>query len=80
MAACAVLGAWFSINLISIAMANATFVSEHGWFALKEGGLMQFIGIISKSAAVFFSYLIFKAIETELISRWRKAGHKDVEH
>ena len=80
MAVCAAIGAWFSINLLSIAMANVKFVSEHGWFALKEGGLIQFTSILLKSSAVFLSYLMFKAIETELISRWRKAGYQDFEH
>jgi hypothetical protein len=69
----ATLVAWVSFGLINIAMANYGFLSRHGLMGLREGGLLQVIEILAKAALVLGAYLVFKATETELIHRWRKA-------
>lgn len=74
LAASAALVAWISFGLINLAMSNVGFLSRHGLLALREGGLLQLIGIGARSAIVLAAYLLFKAIETELIHRWREAG------
>lgn len=68
---CATLGAWISVDLIRLAMANFDFLSRHGLMAIREGGLLQLMGIGFRGFVVLVVYLAFKAIETELIYRWR---------
>jgi hypothetical protein len=70
----AVVVAWVSFGLINVAMANYGFVARHGLTALREGGLLQMVGIAAKAALVLGSYMVFKATETELIHRWRRAS------
>ena len=70
----ATLVAWVSFGLINLAMANFGFVSRYGITALREGGLLQMLEIAAKAALVLAAYLVFKAVETELIHRWRNAG------
>lgn len=68
---CATLVAWISLGLINLAMANYDFVTRHGLLALREGGLLQMLEIGGKGLVVLAAYLVFKAVETELIQRWR---------
>lgn len=74
LAASATLVAWISFGLINLAMSNVGFLSRHGFLALREGGLLQLIGIGARAAVVLLAYLLFKAVETELIHRWRAEG------
>lgn len=70
MGVCAVIFAWNSVNLATLAMANFRFLKDAGWFAVMEGGLWQ-LGEISISAVLSLaSYFGFKACEHELIDRW----------
>lgn len=71
---CAALVAWISFGLINLAMANFDFLTRHGLMAVREGGLLQLIGIGLRAGIALGAYLLFKAIETELIHRWRDAG------
>lgn len=66
--------AWLSFGLINLAMANVDFLTRHGLMALYEGGLLQLLGIGLRSGIALAAYVLFKAIETELIYRWRAAG------
>jgi hypothetical protein len=72
--ASAALVAWISFGLINLAMANIDFLTRHGLLALREGGLLQLLEISAKACVALAAYLTFKAIETELIHRWREAG------
>ena len=72
--ASAALVAWISFGLINLAMANFDFLTRHGLLAVREGGLRQLLEIGGKAAVALAAYLLFKAIETELIHRWRDAG------
>jgi hypothetical protein len=74
LAVCATLVAWISFGLINVAMSNAEFLARYGFLALREGGLLQLLEIGAKAAVALGGYLGFKAIETELIHRWREAG------
>jgi hypothetical protein len=73
-ASCATVVAWISFGLINMAMANFDFVTRHGLMGLRDGGLLQLLEISAKASVVLGAYLLFKAIETELIARWRNAG------
>lgn len=72
--ACATLVAWISFGLINIAMANFDFLTRYGLMAVREGGLLQLLGIGARAAVALAAYLTFKAVETELIHRWRDVG------
>jgi hypothetical protein len=50
------------------------FLTRYGLMALREGGLVQMLEIGLKAAVALAGYLVFKAVETELIHRWRDAG------
>jgi hypothetical protein len=71
---CATVVAWISVGLINLAMANFDFLSRHGLLAVREGGLLQLLGIGLRGTLALLAYLLFKAIEIELIHRWRGAG------
>jgi hypothetical protein len=71
---CATLVAWISVGLVALAMANFDFLTQYGLLAIREGGLLQLLGIGARAFAALVAYLTFKAIETELIHRWRSAG------
>jgi hypothetical protein len=73
----ATLVAWISIGLINLAMANLEFLTRYGLLAIREGGLLQALAIGFRGLVVLLAYLMFKAIETELICRWRSAGSED---
>ena len=72
--ASAALVAWISFGLINLAMANFDFLARHGLLAAREGGSLQLLLIGAKACVVLAAYPLFKAVETELIHRWRKAG------
>jgi hypothetical protein len=63
--------AWMSFGLINLAMANVGFLQRHGLMAIREGGLWQAAEIGARALLVLVIYFAFKAIETELIHRWR---------
>jgi hypothetical protein len=63
--------AWMSFGLINVAMANVEFLKRHGLMAIREGGLRQAAEIGAQAMVVLLLYFVFKAIETELIHRWR---------
>jgi hypothetical protein len=71
----AALLAWVSFGLFNLAMANLAFLTRHGLMAVMEGGLVQTVWIGLKATLALLLYFGFKAIETELISRWRNRGH-----
>lgn len=71
---CATVVAWISFGLINLAMANFDFLTRYGVMAVREGGLLQLLEIGAKACVVLAAYLLFKAVETELIHRWRDAG------
>jgi hypothetical protein len=71
---CATVVAWISFGLINLAMANFDFVTRYGVLALREGGFLQMLEIGVKGAVVLAAYFLFKAVETELIYRWRSVG------
>ncbi len=67
--------AWMSFGLIDMAMANTGFLRRHGLTAIREGGLWQAVEIGVRAIIVLLTYFLFKAVETELIHRWRGKGN-----
>ncbi len=64
--------AYSTFNLLSISMANLSFLREHGWVAITSGGLVQLLGILANGAVALACWLVFKACENELIERYRR--------
>lgn len=67
----AALLAWISFGLFNLAMANLAFLTKFGPMAIAEGGLLQALEIGVKAVLALVLYFGFKAIEHELINRWR---------
>ncbi|MGL4234917.1 hypothetical protein [Tabrizicola sp.] len=67
--------AWLSFGLINLAMANFEFINRYGLLAVREGGLLQAFWIGAQALIALLLYVLFKAIETELIYRWRGRDH-----
>ncbi len=72
MALCAAIVAWLSFGLFSQAMANADFILKHGFMALVEGGAVQALLLASRGLVLLVALFCFKAVESELIDRWRR--------
>jgi hypothetical protein len=66
--------AWNSYQLVSLSMANVGFLNMHRLDAVREGALVQLALILGKGFAALLSYLLFKALEVELLNRWRRWG------
>jgi hypothetical protein len=75
----AVLFAWTTFNLFSVAVANFRLISQFGAMALFDGGFQQFVEICFDALVSLALFLMFKGCETEIVSRWRglhKPGEK----
>jgi hypothetical protein len=67
----AVVFAWNTFDLAQLAMANYRLLRDFGAMAVADGGLAQLAAIIVRGIVSLASYLLFKACEVELVSRWR---------
>jgi len=56
-----------SLNLVYLFHANFEFISEYGVMALREGGLIQFIGLAGSGYVALVFYVLFKACEKALV-------------
>jgi hypothetical protein len=62
--------AYATLNLFQMSMANIRFLTQFGWTAVKEGGLVQLLQIIASATIAMLSYIAFKICETELVHRY----------
>ena len=67
-----VIFAYATLNLFQMSMANFRFLSEFGWTAVMEGGLIQLVEIVLCGVAAMLSYIGFKICESELVQRYHK--------
>lgn len=58
---------WFSVDLVRLIPLNASFLLKHGWLALREGGLLQFLELWLYAFAAILAYLAFKLCEVVLV-------------
>lgn len=72
MAFCAFATAFLSFQLINIAMANLELIATHGLMGIVDGGLLQFLSILTKGFLIVTLYFCFKGMEAELLQRWRR--------
>lgn len=64
--------AYVTVNLFALSMANFAFLREHGWVAVRTGGLLQLIEIALTGAIALGFFLVYKICETELVARYRR--------
>ena len=64
-----VLFGMMSLNLLHSLGANLEFLGMHGVDAVREGGLMQLIGLIAMGYAAALFYVLFKLCEKVLVER-----------
>ena len=67
-----VIVAFLTYNLLHMGMANLHFIQQHGWLALRSGGLMQLIQILAYGVVSLFFFIVFKVCESELVIRYRR--------
>ena len=65
-----------SLNLVHLLMANVEFLSIYGTAAVREGGLMQLVGIVVSGYVAAACYLVFKLCEKVLVERLASADIK----
>lgn len=56
-----------TLDLVRVVSANATLLSAHGWQALEDGGLRQFLELVGSAIAAMAAWLLFKVCETVLV-------------
>lgn len=69
----AIVSAAFALNsfdLARLAIANITYIRNHGVMAVFDGGLLQMGLLIIQGMFSLLCYLYFKAIEHVLMARW----------
>lgn len=56
-----------TLDLIRVFGANASFLWQHGWQGLQDGGLRQLLELVATTAAAMAAWLVFKVSETLLV-------------
>lgn len=62
--------AYATLNLFQMSMANIRFLTQFGWMAVMEGGLIQLSQIVLSAVISMLSYIGFKICESELVQRY----------
>ncbi len=65
-----VIFAYATLNLFQMSMANIRFLTQFGWTAVMEGGLVQLVQIVVSAIISMLSYIGFKICESELVHRY----------
>ncbi|SMC17758.1 hypothetical protein SAMN02745857_00397 [Andreprevotia lacus DSM 23236] len=58
-----------SVNLLMLLHANLDFIWRSGWWALREGALLQLLGLLLSAIIALLSYLVFKTCEKLLVEK-----------
>jgi hypothetical protein len=66
------LSAYTSYNLLMLFIANFGFVSQYGFMALKEGGLVQFVELVIYGYLSIAFYVLFKGCLYGILGRVTK--------
>jgi hypothetical protein len=60
---------FLSLNLVQVFVANIRFLTEHGFEAVKDGGLLQLLELIASAYGAIAFYVMFKTCEHALVER-----------
>ena len=68
-----------SLNLLHVLSANFEFLGMYGLDAVREGGLVQLLGLIVSGYAAAMFYVLFKLCEKVLVEclSWDKSKGTD---
>ncbi|KAF0814020.1 hypothetical protein IGB42_01700 [Andreprevotia sp. IGB-42] len=58
-----------SVTLLMLLHANARFIWQSGWWAVREGALEQLAGLLGSGALALALYLVFKTCEKLLVEK-----------
>ncbi|WP_197457374.1 hypothetical protein, partial [Crenobacter luteus] len=58
-----------TLNVIALLQANLQLVAEHGWMALMDGALRQFVELMASGYLGLVCWLLFKSCEKLLVDR-----------
>ena len=56
-----------TLNLFVLLRANAALIAAHGWQAIMDGGLRQFIELLLTGYASVAAYVVLKVCEYSLV-------------
>ncbi|MCT4559016.1 MAG: hypothetical protein N4A61_13275 [Pelagimonas sp.] len=62
--------AFVTVNLFTYAMANASFIREHGIEALRHGAIWQMVELLGWGALALLCWVTFKLCEHVLVDRY----------
>lgn len=65
-------GAFGTLNLVTLLAANLRLLHDHGFMALMDGALQQLVELVAQGLVSCVAYVIFKTCEHRL-SAW--LGH-----
>jgi len=68
-----------SLNLLHSLGANLEFLGMHGIDAVREGGLMQLVGLIFSGYLAALFYVLFKLCEKVLVERLSISKSKGID-
>ena len=63
------LSAYSSYNLLMLFIANFGFISQYGYMALKEGGLLQLVELVIYGYLSIVFYILFKGCLYGILGR-----------
>jgi ABC-type sulfate transport system permease component len=63
-----------SLDLVRVVSANAGYLLDHGWTALKDNGLRQALELGLTALAAILAYLVFKLCEYVLVQKLLHRG------
>ena len=69
-----------TVSLFTQTLANFRLLTDYGWEAAIDGGLMQLAGLAATGAAALCCYLAYKICEGELIGRYFRWIGQDHNH
>jgi hypothetical protein len=67
-----------SLNLLHLLGANLTFLADHGWDAVRDGGLWQLAGLVGSGYVAAACYVMFKLCEKVLVERLATRREKEI--
>jgi hypothetical protein len=70
---------WMSVNLLQVLGANLEFIGMHGADAIREGGLVQLLGLIVSGYLAAMFYVFFKLCEKVLVERLASQKSKGID-
>jgi hypothetical protein len=59
-----------TFSLIVLLRINTALIAEHGWTAVRDGGLLQLVELLLTGYASLAAYVVFKVCEYTLVRQF----------